>query len=140
MSEVIGRDGQLAVSTVDEDGKLDAGGTAVVDEFVEGGADGAAGEKDIVKEDDVRSLDREGKVGAADGSNRAKVVEVVAVEGDIEGAERGLASAGVEDVIDALAKNGAAGVDPDQGQGVFGMRFDDLCRDAFDFVADIGRR
>jgi hypothetical protein len=113
LSEVIGRDGQLAVSAVDKDGKLDAGGAAVVDEFVERGADGAPGEKDIVKEDDVRAFDREGEVGPADGGDGAEVVEVISVEGDIEGAERSLASAGAEDVIDASAEDGAAGVDPD---------------------------
>ena len=67
LPEVIGRDGQLAVSAVNEHGKLDAGGAAVVDEFGERGADGAPGEKDIVKEDDVRAFDRERKVGPADG-------------------------------------------------------------------------
>jgi hypothetical protein len=140
LSEVIGRDGQLAVSAVDKDGKLNAGGAAVVDEFVECGADRASGEKDIVKEDDVGAFNREGEVRPADGGDGAEVVEVVAVEGDIEGAERGVASAGAEDVIDATAEDGTAGMDSNEGQGTIGMRLDDLRRDALDLVADIGRR
>src|SRR5206468_1155145 len=43
-----GLDGELAVSAVDEHEELDGSGTAVVEESVKGGADGAAGVEHIV--------------------------------------------------------------------------------------------
>ena len=65
---------------------------AVVEQLVDRGADGAAGVEHVVDEDDVRAFDIERNVASALAPLvQAALVEVVAVEGDVDGAERLLA-------------------------------------------------
>ena len=92
LADVVGADRQLAVAAVAEHGELDPLRAAVIEERVDRGAHGAAGEEHVVDEDDgpagevevdVRGMDdrlRRGRLGA----------DVVAVEGDVEVADRRL--------------------------------------------------
>ena len=101
-ADVVGPDGQLAVAAVDEHGQLDARGSAEVDQLVERGADRAAGEEDVVDEHHGAAVDREEDVGALGDGLRGQAREVVPVERDVEGADRGLAPG-------RLARSGAPG-------------------------------
>ena len=85
-----GFDGQLAVAAVDEDEQLDARGAAVIEQGVERGANGAAGVEDVVHEDDVLAGDGEVDFGGVEDGLRGDGGEVVAVEGDIQDADRDL--------------------------------------------------
>ena len=76
------------MAAVDEHGELDLGRAAVIGKGVERGADGTAGEKHVVHEDDVRAVHGEGNVAFLDGGVFAEVLEVVAIERNIEHAER----------------------------------------------------
>ena len=52
LADVVGADRQLAVAAVAEDGELDPPRAAVVEERVDRGPHRAAGEEDVVDEDD----------------------------------------------------------------------------------------
>ena len=77
-------DRQLAVAAIDQDQQLHAPGTAVIEEGVERGADGAAGIEDVVHEDDVAAGDVAADGADGDGGTGACGGEVVAVEADVE--------------------------------------------------------
>src|SRR5690606_30150027 len=109
---VVGGDGQEASAAVDEHGELDLGRAAVVEEFVEGGLDGAAGVEHVVDEDDggsghVHGDDR-GLVFLGDGL----VVEVVAVKRDVDGA----GGAAGQEVGDAAGEFDAAVGDAEEDE------------------------
>src|SRR5687768_477308 len=53
LAHVVGLDRQLAVAAIDHHGELDGAGPAEVDQGVQGGADGAAGEEHVVDEQDA---------------------------------------------------------------------------------------
>ena len=61
LADVVGPDRQLAVAAVDQDGELDRARAAEVGQRVERGADGAAGEQDVVDQDDDLVVDRAGQ-------------------------------------------------------------------------------
>lgn len=84
---VVGGDGHEAAATVDEDGEFDLGGAAVVEEFVEGGFDGAAGKEDVVDEDHGGAVDVGRDVGGGEFLRDGMTEDVVAVEGDVDGAD-----------------------------------------------------
>ena len=52
-------DGKFAVAAVDEDGEFDFGGSAIIGERIERGADGSACEKHIIDQDDMCAVDGE---------------------------------------------------------------------------------
>src|SRR5262245_35863484 len=52
LADEVGTDRQLAMAAVDDHGELDALGPAVVEEGLDRGAHGAAGEEDVVDKDD----------------------------------------------------------------------------------------
>ena len=93
LADVVGADRELAVAAVDEDGELDAGGASVVEERLDRGADRAPRVEDVVDEDDGASLEREVELRLAHDRLRvqrrlaAADADVVAVEGDVDGAE-----------------------------------------------------
>src|SRR4029077_3635015 len=96
LADVVRPDRQLAVAPVDEHGELDARRSAVVEESLDGRADRAAGVEDVVDEDDRPSVEREIELRRADEwlSRERRLAatdgDVVAVEGDVDGAQRGL--------------------------------------------------
>ena len=87
LAHEVGADRQLAVPAVDQDGELHAAGPAEVAQRVQRRAHRAAGEEDVVDEDDQPAVDA--GVGQLRGLQRpdAAQPEVVAVEGDVDGAD-----------------------------------------------------
>src|SRR5207249_6046084 len=96
LADVVRPNRQLPVSTVDEHGELDALRTAVVEERLDRSADRPARVEHVVHEHDRLALEREIERGRADDrlwmARRAATadLDVVAVEGDVDGAEGGL--------------------------------------------------
>ena len=117
LADVVGADRQLAVAAVAEHGELDPPRAAVVEERVDRGAHGAAGEEDVVDEDDGAAAEVEVDVGGVD--DRLRVgrlgADVVAVEGDVDVADRQLGAGQLgEQGVQATGEHGAAGVDADE--------------------------
>src|SRR5262249_34240679 len=84
LADVVGANGKLAMSAVDQAGELDRLRAAEVDQRIHGGTRGAAREQHVVDEEDAAALDREGDVGALHPRRLEPAVEVVAVEGDVD--------------------------------------------------------
>ena len=133
------------MAAVDEAGELDARRPAVVEEGLDRGADRPAGVQDVVDEDAGLALDRELELRVADdrlGVERrlspAADDDVVAVEGDVEGAERKLDARALGDQpAQALRDRHAARMDADEGGPVeVGVALDDLVRDADERALD----
>src|ERR671935_1433290 len=103
LADVVGTDRQLAVAAVDEDGELDPVGTAVVEERLDRRANRAARVEDVVDEDDGLALEREVERGRANDRLRmarrvaAAHLHVVAIEGDVDGADWGRVAGALRD-------------------------------------------
>ena len=142
LADVVGADRQLAVAAVGEHGELHPLRAPVVEEGVDRRPDGAPGEQHVVDEDDGAPVEVEVEVRAVDDRLGAGLaaVEVVAVEGDVEVAERHLGAGELADQgVQAAGEDGAAGVDPDQRDGRLGagVLLDDLVRDPHERAAQI---
>ena len=141
LADVVGADRQLAVAAVGEHGELDALGAPVVEERVDRRPHGAAGEQHVVDEHDRAPVEVEVEVRGVDDRLRAGLaaVEVVAVEGDVEVAERDLGAGQLADQgVQPAGEHRAAGVDPDQRQRLrAGVLLDDLVRDPHERAAQI---
>ena len=129
------------MAPIDEDRELDALRTPVVEQRVDRGAHGPAREQDVVDEHDRSLLEVEVEMRGVDdglGAGLARL-EVVAVEGDVEVAERHLRAAQLADQgVKAGGQDGAAGVDPDQRDTLIaGVLLDDLVRDPHQGAAQI---
>src|SRR2546428_1430358 len=142
LADVVGADRELAVTAVDENRELDRLRPPEVDERVHGGADGPAGEEHVVDQEDPFPLDGERDVGAVDHRVLEAPVEVVAVERDVDHAERNRRSGLdlVDGLADALREVHAARADADQRQtvGTF-VVLEDLVRDADEGSLDTER-
>ena len=88
LADVVGPDRQLAMAAIDEDREADRLRPPEVDEGVHRGPDRAAGVQDVVDEDDRRAVQVEREVGALDDGLLGDERQVVAVEGDVERADR----------------------------------------------------
>src|SRR4051794_18512740 len=109
------------MAAVDEDGELDARRAAVVEERLDRGADRPARVEDVVDEHDRPSLECEAELRVADDRLRAARGlaaahgDVVAVEGDVDGAElRRLAGALLDQAREPVRERDAARLDPDE--------------------------
>ena len=131
LAHEVGPDRQLPVAAVDHHRQLHGAGPPPGGERLEGGADGPAGEKDVVDEDHDAPGDVEGQVGDLLGEHGAQP-DVVAVKRDVDGAE------GHRHPLDLLEHRGepfgerhAAGLQPDD-DNVFqpAVALDDLVGDA----------
>ncbi len=137
LADVVGADRQLAVAAVDEDRQLHARRPAILEQRVDRGADRAAGEEDVVDEDDRLPFEREVELGAADDGLRMKRrptaahEHVVAVEGDVDRADRDLDTrALLDERAQAVRDRDAAGVDADERELIeIGIALDQLVRD-----------
>ena len=86
LAHVVGPDRELAVAPVDHDGELHGLGPAEVVEGVQGGADGTAGEEDVVDQDHHLPGQIDRNVGDGLGEDGAQA-DVVPVEGHVEAAD-----------------------------------------------------
>lgn len=119
-------DGQFAVASVDEHSELNAARTAVVEERVEGGANGTAGVEDIVAEDNITTFHVAAKSTGGDDGAHIGGGEVVTIELDIEGPGFDGALFDVGDQFaEALGERSPAALDADQGQVFAAVAFFD---------------
>lgn len=89
------------MAAVNEDGQLNAARTAKVHDGVESGANGTARVQDVVHQHDALAVDAEGNVGGVDrGSEIGSVV--IAVEADVEAAERNVDALDLLDLLGEL--------------------------------------
>jgi hypothetical protein len=109
------------VPSVDEDRELDTIRSPEVEQRVDRGADRPPGEEHIVDEHARPALEREVELCPADDRMRVTRLcaptdhDVVAVERDVNGSERGLDAAPLGDeVLEPPRKRDAARVDPDE--------------------------
>ena len=114
----IGGDRQFALAAIDQRRQHDPGRPAVVEQFVDGGARGAAGVQHVVDQQDGGAVDVERDLGRLDLGRQALLGVVVAVERDVDEAEP---LAQLQRRRQALGQPGAAGADADDGQ-VVGLR------------------
>ena len=99
LADEVRADRQFPVATIAEHRKLDARRPAVIEERVDRGPDGAAGEKDVVDQDYGAVFEREVEPGRVDhrlAVNRAGL-QIVSVEGDVDLADRNLDSSQFEE-------------------------------------------
>ena len=121
LADVVRADRQLAMAAIDEHGELHALGPPVVEERVDRSPDRAAREEHVVDEHARRPLEREAELRAANDGlrverRRASADEdVVAMEGDVDRAERGLDAAPLGDeLLQPPRERHAARVDADE--------------------------
>ena len=125
------------MAAVGYDRELHAIGAAVVEERLDRRPDRPAGVEDVVDEDDGTALERKIEAGGADQRLcvqrrlAAAHLDVVAVEGDVDGAELDLLSGELGDQVpQALRERDAAGVDADERDSLeLGIGLDDLVGD-----------
>ena len=126
------------MTAIGEHGELNAGGPAVVEERLDRRADRAPRVEDVVDEDDRPPVEREAELRRADDRlSRERGLaaadgDVVAIEGDVDGAERGLDSGALLDQTrEPPGERDAAGLDPDQGElAELRVALDDLVGDS----------
>jgi hypothetical protein len=131
LSHEVGADGQLAMAAVDQDGQTDGPGTAVVDERVHRGTDGASGEEHVVNEHDDLVIDGEVEGGLVNDRRVADPREIVSVQRDVEGAKGdGRTLVRADRVSQARRQDVAARANTDDGEpGDVAVAFDDLVCD-----------
>ena len=114
LPDVVGADGQLPVAPVDHHRQLDRPRPPVGVHGVERRPDRAPGEQHVVDQDHHLAGEVDRDVGHRRGQHRAQA-DVVAVEGDVQRAERG---PGAVDLLQGLGQGlgegHAAGLEPDQ--------------------------
>src|SRR5688572_8261584 len=123
-------DRELASAAVDQCRKADTRRTPVIEELVHGGANRAAGIEHVVDEYERAAFDFERDVGALHVLVEPDGAVIVAVEGDVERAERNFEP---QRCVQAFGEPDAAGVDSDQagfapdfGAHFFGERLEQL--------------
>ena len=126
------------MATVDEHGESDRARPAVIDQRVHRCTDRPAGEEDVVHQHDDAVVNRERDVRLAHDRRIADPRQVVAVEGDVDGAERDRDAFVLADrIADARRECVAARADADDGEaGELAVALDDLVRDPGDGASD----
>ena len=142
LADEVGADRKLSMSAVDEHGETYRARTAVVDERIHRRADGAPGEEHIVDEDDHTSVHRKRDLRLTHDRRVADPSQIVAVEGDVDRAERDVDPLVRPDrPLNARRERVAARADADDREkGEVTVALDDLVRDPRDGSADIVRR
>ena len=138
LADVVGADRQLAVAAVGQHGELHARGAPVVEQRLDRRAHRAAGVEHVVDEHDRVVLEPEAQVRRVDRGVDRPGGHVVAVERDVDVAERDLL---VQQVADEPVQAGgevrAAAVDAHEGDGAAVVLLDHLVRDAHERTADV---
>ena len=142
LSDEVGADRKLAVTTVHEDGESDRARASVIDERIHRRADGAAGEEDVVDEDDNAVVDGERDLRLTHHRRVADARQVVAVERDIDRAERKIdAFVRAYGLTDPRGERVATRADADDREkGKIALTLDDLVRDPGNGAADVVAR
>ncbi len=116
-SDVICLDWIFVHSAVYEGEETDEFWTAEIDDLIQGGADGAAGEEDVVYEDDFFAGYVEAYVCVADDGLGTEGAEVVTVEGDIDFADGDVVVKFFGEYFDeSVAEVCAAGADSEEDE------------------------
>src|SRR5215471_12032437 len=141
-ADILSFDGHFTVAAVDQHAEGNALGPAKVEQTVHRGAYGAASVKDIIDKDKVKAVDTKGDVGGLQHGLRGHLGQVVAVESDVERADRDLDTVNAaHGAGNALCERHAATADADQGQAAGAATFfDDLVRQALQGAVDFGSR
>ena len=116
---IVGLDGQLAAETaVDEDAELDLGGSAEIQQGVQGSPDSTACPEDIVYEDNVLVLDGEGDIGFVELVETG--ADIVTIKGDVQLSipDGGGSDEGPELLNDPVGEIDATRLDADE-DGIF---------------------
>jgi hypothetical protein len=83
----VGLDGDLAMAAIDQDRQADARRTSQVADGIEGGPDGPTREQDVIYQHHLGPVDVEWDLGAAQHGPSRAVLEIVAVERDVDRAD-----------------------------------------------------
>jgi hypothetical protein len=110
----IGGDWQFPAVTFGQDDQQDPLWATKIEELIEGGPNGAAGEQDIIDQDDVSTVDTNGQLRGPHLRVHPDPGEVVSVKGDIQTPE-GVREAELD--LELFRHPNATGVDPDH-QGI----------------------
>ena len=139
LSHEVRADRKLAMTTVDEDREAYRARAPVIHESVHCRADGATGEEHVVDEHDDTVVDGEGDLRLAHHRCVTDARQVVAIQGDIDRAEREIdAFVQTDGVADAGGERVAARADADDGEErEITVPLDDLVRDPRDCPADV---
>jgi hypothetical protein len=139
LSHEVGAYGELAVTAIDEHRETDRAGPTVINERVHRGADGASGEQHVIHENDDLVVDREVQRRLADDRRIADAREIVAVERDVERAERnGRVLVRAYRIAKPDGQDVAARADTDDGETrEFAVAFDDLVSDPRDGATNV---
>ena len=119
------------MTAVNENCQLDAARTAQVHNGVQSGADGTTRVQDVVHQHDALAVDAEGNVGSVDrGSEIGRIV--IAVEADVQAAERNVDALDLLDLLgELLCQKVAARDDADQSEVFTALvALENLVRDA----------
>ena len=133
LPDVVGPHGQLPVTAVDEDHEADGRGTPEGEDGVQGGADGAAGEEDVIDQHHRAIVDRHGDLGLGQRAwSTLAATDVVAIQGHVERADRHLGALDVGDVRGkSVCERDPARLDADEDQALGAVvRLDDLVGEA----------
>jgi hypothetical protein len=133
----IGTNRHFTMAAIDQYGELDLAGAAVVRNGIERGADGPAGEKNVIDEDDGGIIEWYIDLAALEFRVFAEMAEVIAVERDIEDAEVDFAIILGEERAEALGDFIATTADADDGEGLAGMASLDGLGEGFDGLGDV---
>jgi hypothetical protein len=140
-ADVLSFDGHFAVAAIDEHAQRDALGAAEVKQAVHGGANGAAGVKDVVDEDEVHAVHGEGDIRGLQDGLRRHFGEVVAIESDVQSANGNVHSIdSAHGARDPLGERHSAAADADKGQAFCPPTFlHNLVSKALQSAVDFGR-
>src|SRR5882672_5192341 len=114
-ADVLRLDRQLALAAVDERRELDLAGTPVIEQLVHRRAHRAPGIEHVVDHHDVAVVHVERDLRRLHPAPQAHRVEVIAVEGDVERAQR---RRDAQLAVQALGEPCAAGADADEPGGI----------------------
>ena len=136
-----GLDGQFAMAAVDEHAKADAARTAEIEEAVHCGAYGAAGIENVVDKQQISIINGERNFARLDNGLRGDGGKIVAIESDVESADRDFRfGGGANGFRKALGERDAAAANADEREILCAAGFfDDFMRQTFEGAANFVR-